>query len=144
MRERDRECVCLRVHMCASLHTCVLEYHEDQLITLLLQSDGAVSNALLPGWGIVVAGEEREETLVITESTEIARCGKQNIIITNETDSYMFRFPSIHGNDHSLFFTFFPPSSCSTSCSHHSENLIFTNSVPKICETLCKKFSKCI
>ena len=51
----------------------------------------------------MVAGEERDRILEITESTEIARCGKQSMIVTNEADSLMLRFPSIHGNTSSLF-----------------------------------------
>lgn len=34
--------------------------------------------------------------MVVTSATELARCGRQSLIITNETESFLFKFPSIH------------------------------------------------
>ncbi|XP_070195769.1 histone-arginine methyltransferase CARMER-like isoform X2 [Littorina saxatilis] len=41
-------------------------------------------------------GEAKDDTVEITDSTDIARCGKQSIIITCEGDSFMLKFPSTH------------------------------------------------
>ncbi|KAL8589018.1 hypothetical protein ACOMHN_047999 [Nucella lapillus] len=44
----------------------------------------------------IFRGEEQDDTLVVNSATDVARCGRQGMIITNETETFHFKFPSIH------------------------------------------------
>lgn len=44
----------------------------------------------------VYRAEALEHSVPVSDTTECARLGKQNLVLSNEATSYMFKFPSIH------------------------------------------------